>query len=477
MLARTLNRAWRQGRATPSPPPTSENRQLAWSLLEPQPEPEPRCGDASRIENDYGHFALLGKGGFGVVYSATSRIDGRACALKLVPKHRDAEAEARCMASLPAHDHLVRYMSAWSEPLPVAQLRRALEAERSSERAAVAHLRAAWLLPAIVDEEDDEEDDEEGSTEGSSVGSGGRGGADLPSEPPSTLCLQLELCPMPTLQAVLEQEMSCRAAAAIPASSCSSSAARATSSPPFFPLEASSSWPPAGHSAARPPPPAASATSATSAVPAFPHVPEWCVPETSRWRWVAGLARGLEAVHAAGWLHNDVKPANIFCAADGAVKLADFGLASPLVAAPRLASSRAPLGLSSSQTTLATSRVSAGEASAPAGTPLYMPPERQAPPPRPPAGPPSDVYALGVCVAEVHGGFSTAMERAAVLHRLKARATDVPLDAEREGDGQVGGSPISPAWESLALGMIAVRPEERLSLCEVERVADMYRMY
>ena len=37
--------------------------------------------------------------------------------------------------------------------------------------------------------------------------------------------------------------------------------------------------------------------------------------------------RGLVAAHAAGLIHRDIKPANIMRAADGTVKLADFGLA------------------------------------------------------------------------------------------------------------------------------------------------------
>jgi serine/threonine-protein kinase len=44
-------------------------------------------------------------------------------------------------------------------------------------------------------------------------------------------------------------------------------------------------------------------------------------------RWAIPLARALARVHAAGWIHHDVKPANILLRADGASLLTDFGIA------------------------------------------------------------------------------------------------------------------------------------------------------
>ena len=84
---------------------------------------------------------------------------------------------------------------------------------------------------------------------------------------------------------------------------------------------------------------------------------------------LAQAAAGLQAAHAAGLVHRDVKPGNLLVGPAGQVKITDFGIAYAAWSAPIT------------------------QAGALVGTPAYLAPERIA---GGPATPASDLYALGV---------------------------------------------------------------------------------
>lgn len=113
-------------------------------------------------------------------------------------------------------------------------------------------------------------------------------------------------------------------------------------------------------------------------------------PETLRL--AIALCEGLSAAHSCGVLHRDLKPANVMIAADGAVKLVDFGLAA--LEEHKLSTSDS---LPAIQPELnSTARVA--DAKGVVGTPLYLAPERWR---GATATPQSDLYALGAVLFEL----------------------------------------------------------------------------
>jgi serine/threonine-protein kinase len=94
---------------------------------------------------------------------------------------------------------------------------------------------------------------------------------------------------------------------------------------------------------------------------------------------VDGACRGLAHAHHMGVIHRDVKPGNILRPDEGAVKLADFGIAKAL-------------GSQTSQITQAGSVL---------GTAAYLAPEQAS---GGDVGPPADLYGLGVVTYQLLAG-------------------------------------------------------------------------
>ncbi|MEM9463585.1 MAG: serine/threonine-protein kinase, partial [Myxococcota bacterium] len=99
------------------------------------------------------------------------------------------------------------------------------------------------------------------------------------------------------------------------------------------------------------------------------------LPDLGRLEGALGqLALGLAEIHHHGYVHRDLKPSNVLVTAAGRVVILDFGLISTADGERVLTRDGQILG-----------------------TPLYMAPEQAV---GLPAGPPADVYAVGVMLYE-----------------------------------------------------------------------------
>lgn len=141
----------------------------------------------------------------------------------------------------------------------------------------------------------------------------------------------------------------------------------------------------------------------------------------------------LAEAHAAGLVHRDVKPANIFITCRGGlhdfVKVLDFGLVKS-----------------------STGDANDPSANAPAGTPLYMPPEAFTRPDT--VGPPADVYALGAVAYFLLVGEPVFTAKSTGELCMK-HINEEPLSPTARGVS------VSPELEVLLLACLAKSPAAR----------------
>jgi len=141
---------------------------------------------------------------------------------------------------------------------------------------------------------------------------------------------------------------------------------------------------------------------------------------------VAQTAAALQAAHAAGLVHRDIKPGNLLITPDGRVKITDFGIA-------RIAD-QVPL--------TATGQVM--------GTVQYLSPEQAS---GHPASPSTDIYSLGIVAYEALAGrrpFTGESQVAIAMAQINEAAPELPVT-------------VSEPVRNLVTTSIAKRPEDRPS--------------
>ncbi len=155
------------------------------------------------------------------------------------------------------------------------------------------------------------------------------------------------------------------------------------------------------------------------------------VPAELGLAWLAQAAAALDAAHAEGVVHRDVKPGNLMLAADGDLRVTDFGIA-------RIAGDAA---LTSAGTIL--------------GTSGYMSPEQAV---GEPATPASDRYALAVVAFELLTGRRPYLAETFAAEAA-AHAT-APIPAASSFDGS-----LPPAVDGILEKALAKDPELRYRSC------------
>jgi len=151
------------------------------------------------------------------------------------------------------------------------------------------------------------------------------------------------------------------------------------------------------------------------------------------------VCAALEAAHARGILHRDIKPDNVLFTAGGIARLSDFGIAKEI--------------------DVDVQRTRAGEV---IGTPTYMSPEQAL---GRPVGTGSDIYSLGIVLYELLGGRAPFPEAATPMEKLFQHARETPIPLSESAPT------VSPAIGAVVMRALEKDPTDRYSNAQAFGVA------
>jgi urea transport system substrate-binding protein len=156
-------------------------------------------------------------------------------------------------------------------------------------------------------------------------------------------------------------------------------------------------------------------------------------------------AKGLAAAHRAGLIHRDMKPANLLVAADGTIKIADFGLAKPTLDAQHQLTQQGQI----------------------LGTPYFMSPEQcQARE----LDHRSDIYSLGATYYALLTGAYPYENEDSVVGIMYAHCSGEILDPRKVN------RLVPEACAKIVARAVAKRPEDRYPSAE-EMLADLETVF
>lgn len=428
---------------TNAPTPTPHNLHLAQLL------PSHPLLDSTRYSRDFEEICMLGKGGYGSVYHASHRLDGRSYAVKKiklgpevlsrVQQNGESELNAilrelRTMARL-EHPNIVRYFGGWvewtreSEPVQSStgsQPRLITQGSSTSGSVSSISPPSNSAADAIFFADSDHVS--------GSLDDRNNGMTNDDRSPSSSL----RTLPSPAVDAlpgsilVNDSRLPPRHNRVISASSPSASSPTSSSPIQTIPRSPLISSDAAIEEITRPPPASPSPipgpsltlhiqmslyplTLAAYLSPASPALARHCFHRPAALRIFSSLLAGVAHLHAHGMAHRDIKPANIFLAPSSSASHSpsmDSG-SCPVCATPGYwAVCVGDLGL-----------VADRGARGGVGTALYRPVH-------PTGAEEQDAFALAVVLVELLVRFGTRMERGEVLGALRGGRLPAGLGAE-----------------------------------------------